>query len=302
MHAETHIVNGLEAGGVLCVPCEHGAHLFGCVSLGLLTFKCFTRKRGKRRKERQERGSLTPRHPIPFRLCCYFPNDLCHLAADLNFGTSSMWNASTRGRSSHRNENEMICASLLIPVSALSSAQSHHPLLPLCIIILLLHPLIPPTSLTLLLTLLPPPLGNQCALSFRGTRRHIDLAARTHAHGHHLHTHTHTRVVTHTYTHTHTHTHTHTYIDLARRSSSIGTAKQPFFSASLCGSLYCKKLSLSHTHTHTHTHTPTQQCNTCTHSSFTHTHPGTYVCQLKRIHRVNKLAYNMHNICKHPSL
>ena len=219
--------NGLEAGEVLCLTFSLVVWVWGL----LWIFRCFA---GEEKKVRREKGRRkdsgtdhwpSPTDPIPFRSCRHFPTDLCHLAADLHSGTSSMWNAAVlRGLGSpakwRENENEMIWASLLILVSALSSAQSHLsplPSPPLRIIIHLLHPLIPPTSLTLLLLLLPslpPPLGNQCALSFRGTRRHIDLAACTHARGHAAPTHTHTHAHTHRgcVSHTHKHTHAHTLI------------------------------------------------------------------------------------------
>lgn len=82
------------------MPCKPEAHLSGRVSFGV--YECagaFTEKE----KAKQGGGKIgawitdPPNHPIPFRLCCYFPTDLCHLATDLNFGTSSMWNASTHG-------------------------------------------------------------------------------------------------------------------------------------------------------------------------------------------------------------
>lgn len=201
-------------------------------------------------------------HPIAFRLCCYFPTDLCHLAMDLNFWHPIRVECPGTRHSSQWNEGKMKMKwaellswswSQLCPLLNLITPPPTLPLPstpPLCIIILLPPPPPPP----------PPsrhPLGNQCALSFCGTRRHIDLAARTHARGHALaHTHMHTPQDC----LSHTHRHTHTYIDLARRSSSIGTAKPPppFFFNWLAlqytaRSSHSLSICLPHTQTHTHT-------------------------------------------------
>lgn len=72
------------------------------ISLFMWVYKCSGASeekegKGKWKKEGKERGLVTPSYPIPFRLCCDFPTDLCHLAVDLNFGASSVWNAPTRG-------------------------------------------------------------------------------------------------------------------------------------------------------------------------------------------------------------
>lgn len=178
-------------------------------------------------------------------------------------------------------------ASLLIPLSALFSVQSHHhrrrrhlprsplpPALPLFFLPSSTRyhhsPLIPPPSFLPLpppppLPPLPPPLGNQCALSFRGTQRHIDLAACARARGC---------------------THTHTHTDQARRSSSIGMAKQPFFPPFLTDYLYVmlQEALFIHTHTRYWRHTLSFR--------FIHTHAHTLLpgCDAEKIRQTGRNA------------
>lgn len=142
----------------------------------------------------------TPNHhhqPNPSRLCHYYTTDLCHLAADLHFGASSMQNVLTYTAKWRKNENEMIWASLLIhglsPV--LSSVSSPLPASFLSV-----------SSFSILSSPLPPLLPPAChpwvisVLSHSTAHRDtlICLARRT---CRHTHTRRHTRARAYTHTH-----------------------------------------------------------------------------------------------------
>lgn len=213
-----------EPGKVLCPSCKVKRSRRWC---GFGVYECpplYSKKGG--RGEYLNMDHWPPANQSLFRLCRYYPTDLSHLAAHLHFGTSSMRNVPTLAVKWRENENGMIWVSFLIHglSSVLCSISSPPPS----------HPFLPLSSSSSILSILPssssssctPPLGNQCVLSFRGTRRHIDLAA-----------------------------HTQTHIDLARRSSSIGMAKRPFFFLNTLSLQYTARSSLvQYPDTDRHTH------------------------------------------------
>lgn len=88
-----YTVTGHGAAGVLCLPCKL-KHLSGEMALWFIDGQRFIEKKGGGGKVG---GWMTnpPRRPNPSRLCHYYTTDLCHLAAELNFGTSSMQNVLT---------------------------------------------------------------------------------------------------------------------------------------------------------------------------------------------------------------